>query len=259
MSERAFRHHSSHGRSLAIPPVLAESHRQSVTGPLLVLLGIFALFMGTVFALYFGPHPEMILGGASSKDLSRIRTVTLEDATFTIPRPYILDVDKRIFGPIRRISLRVPWPYEPGSVVSDADAGELDKILAIDLAERTETTSTADKLLRIYPVYLDGPGDAIGNGLARHKFKLGTPYSGMVLYVAQLEGAGDPVLFYCSIERGTIIPPLCERRLPVTDKVMAVYRFHERHLTDWQKLEGTVKQLLASLRPGGSRNGSFHP
>jgi len=227
-----------------------ETARQRLLWPLLIIGGIFAVFMGVVIALYFAPHPALLFtdGKAARTDFARTRTLAIGDVTVTVPRPYLGEIDRTIFGPVRRVSLRLPWPYQPQRAMTDAEAGDLTRILAIDLVMNTEKSSPAERLARIYPVYFEGLGEEVGEGLVKYSFKPGTPYQDTTLYVVNPAGASEPILISCTLEGETPVPPLCEHRLVLSDKVTAVYRFHEDHVMDWREIDTTVKELLADFR-----------
>ncbi|WP_137388932.1 hypothetical protein [Rhodoligotrophos defluvii] len=213
------------------------------------MAGLFALFTGGLLAAYFAPHPELLFGGNDeARDFGRTEVLTLHDARLSIPRPYVLQVSRRIFGSVTRVTLQIPWPFAAGVPADGRDGADLEHLVTIELAGRTPLASATERLTRIYPVYFDGPGEAIEAGLTRYRFKPGSPYRAMHLYVGQAEPQGEPVLFHCAVEDGSAISPLCERRLDLTDKVTAVYRFHQRHLTQWQSLEATIADLLRRLR-----------
>lgn len=235
-----------------MPSGRPASSRQGLTWPLLILAGLFALFVGVVIAFYFAPHPELLFsdGKAAKADFTRTRTLTMEDVSLTVPRPYVAHVDSSIFGPVRRISLRLPWPYESQRPMSDAEAGDITRILAIDIVSRTDTMPDSERLARVYPVYFKDNGEEVGADLVRHAFKPGTPYQDTALYVGRNDGSAEPVLMSCSLEGETAVPPLCERRLNLSAKVSAIYRFHEEHMMDWREIDATVTRLMSEFRPG---------
>lgn len=237
-------------RSSLMPSGRAQGSRQTLTWPLIIVASIFALFFGVVIALYFAPHPELLFsdGSKAQPDFARTRGLTVGDVTMEVPRPYLAEVEGGMFGPVRRFSLRLPWPYKPQRPVTDDMAGDLTRILAIDVTPGIPSAPARERLSRIYPVYFDGEGEDVGDGLTRYGFRSGTPYQDTVLYVAEPEGSAEPVLISCTVQGESDVPPLCERRIDLSDRTVVTYRFHEDHVGDWREIEATVRELLREYR-----------
>ncbi|MGF7161778.1 hypothetical protein FHS85_003419 [Rhodoligotrophos appendicifer] len=217
---------------------------------MLIVGGILALFVGAILAVYFAPHPDLLFGSNKPTDPNRMRAVEIEASSFLVPEVYLEDVDRPLFGSVRRLTIRIPWPYSPGAVLDEPEAADLTRMVVVDIARRPDVTSLRDRLQRIYPVYFNGAGTKLANGLTVHRFKARTPYEDSILYVSDDE---DPVLFTCTIEAGPTVPPICERRLDLNLALTATYRFHSSRLAEWRTLDKTLTGLIRGYRQDGSK------
>lgn len=170
-----------------------------------------------------------------------------DGAELTAPTRLVTRVNKRTLGNITKLDLLLPFPYQPGTVPSlPESADEFDNwlILTLETGIRDELTPV-ERYGEIYPVYFDGEPEQVEGNLLRYRFREGTPYSDLVLYVAN--AGGKHVVHRCDRNPSVLGPVLCERTLRLTPDIRLKIRFAEIHLEQWAAVESNARLAMANM------------
>src|SRR5204863_5255127 len=140
---------------------------------LILLLATVTFFSlaGVVLAVYFVPHPSLLfgrpeIGAPSEQEIA----ATLEGTHFNFPEAIVASIDKPVLGNVRRIDLRLPWPFDRQQLnVVHALPTDLQNWVLITLEPRLGRTGLEERMEPIYSVYLD-PGESKEAGLVLRKF-----------------------------------------------------------------------------------------
>ena len=204
---------------------------------------LFIIISGIVLAIYFVPNPALLVGTGAKPSANKLVESRIEDMRFLIPETLIARLDQPLLGDVRRIDLRVPWPYGGSADVPDSPGG-LEDFILITLEARGSQQTHEDLLAPIYSVYLADNARS-GGGLAMKSFKPGSPYSDSELAVDF--GEHPPAVTRCDITASALGPVLCERLAPVGGKIMARIRFAKSHIADWKGMDRTAKDVIAAM------------
>jgi hypothetical protein len=150
-------------------------------------------------------------------------------------------------GNVTKLDLLLPWPYQPGTVPRLPDtAAAFDNwlILTLDTGGKDELTPV-ERYGEIYPVYFEGEPEQVEGNLLRYRFREGSPYTDLVLYVAN--AGGEQVVHRCDKKPSVLGPILCERTIQLTSEIRLRLRFARRHLQDWAGIEQNVRTAMANM------------
>lgn len=166
------------------------------------------------------------------------------------PTRLVTRVNKRTLGNITKLDLLLPFPYQPGTVPRLPDsAAEFDDwlVLTLDTGGQDELTPV-ERYGEIYPVYFDGEPEQVAGNLLRYRFKEGSPYADLVLYVAN--AGGNQVVHRCDRKPSVLGPVLCERIIQLTPEIRLRIRFAQAHLEQWADIESNVRLAMANMFRG---------
>jgi hypothetical protein len=117
-------------------------------------------------------------------------------------------------------------------------------ILTLDTGGKDELTPV-ERYGEIYPVYFEGEPEQVEGNLLRYRFREGSPYADLVLYVAN--AGGEQVVHRCDKKPSVLGPILCERTIQLTSEIRLRLRFARRHLQDWAGIEQNVRTAMANM------------
>lgn len=227
------------------------SLKQRSLGILVIAMVIgFIVAAGSVMAFYFLPNPDLLFGEKrTAGDIKKLIHVEFGRDEFIMPEPVVRSIDRTFTGNIRRIELRVPWPFS-AEATENIDADDLHDIsnsLFLSFEPQLSKLPPQLRLESIYRRFLDSRPPVLVDGLLRYRFKVDSPYPGIELFVGALRG--KHILFLCEPVSQGIGPALCEREIPLSGNILtAHYRFHRSFLADWHKLEKTANELITAFR-----------
>lgn len=220
-----------------------RSRERSVAAIALLTVMLFIVLSGMVLAFYFVPNPALLTGAPVKPSPNRLIESQLEDTTFFIPETLVARLDRKLLGSVRRIDLRIPWPYQAGAAAPDSPDA-LDDFILVTLEPRGGQKTHEELLRPIYSVYLAGPVPHSGHVLKG--FKPGSPYSDSELAIDARETPA--AVTRCDTRASALGPILCERLVSVGAKLMARIRFAKSHIADWKGMDRTARDVIARSR-----------
>ena len=203
---------------------------------------LFIALSGVVLAFYFVPNPALLLDAGAKPSPQTLIEQHIEDTNFLIPETLIARLDKKLLGSVRRIDLRIPWPYSAGAMPADSPDA-LDDFILVTLEAKGQQQTHEELLGPIYSVYL--ANNAPASGFVLKTFKPGSPYADSDLAVDFRETPA--AVTRCDTRPSALGPILCERLLPIGAKLMARIRFSKSHIVDWKGMERTARDVIASI------------
>ncbi len=214
----------------------------------IMLIGFIAS-AGTIMAYYFLPNQDLLFGERKSAgSMDKLIHVEYNGDEYIIPEPFVRHVERTVIGGVKRIEVRVPWPYWSGDrkpIFADA-LNRLSGSLFISFEPRPDDLAPEERISRVYYRYFSGPPEATADGTERYTFRSKSPFPFAELYKGTLDGR--PVIIRCEPGSERSGPSLCESEIPLNQTTMARYRFHRRHLPEWRGLDNTARELISTFR-----------
>jgi hypothetical protein len=232
-----------------------SSLRKRSLGVVLSLLVCGFIFVaGSILAFYFLPNPDLLFGEKrSAGSADKLIQVEFSGDEFVMPEPVVRSIERSLTGKVRRIELRVPWPYS-NEAVAQIEAEDLNKItrsLFLTFEHNIKRLPALTHLNKVLKRYFDGGPTSTESGLTRYQFKANSPYPESELYLAALRG--KQFIIQCGPKGGKNGPSLCERDLQINKALLARYRFHRKYLGEWRQLEAKAQELFATFRIPAAR------
>ena len=217
----------------------------------LTFAGMIFVTAGFIIVWLFVADRDLLYATPSSKTDVQAAPVMasyrFDTAELVAPTRLVTRFEKRTLGNVTKLDLLLPWPYQPGTVPKLPDsAAEFDNwlILTLDTAGKDELTPV-ERYGEIYPVYFDGDPELVDGNLLRYRFKEGSPYADLVLYVAN--AGGQHVVHRCDKKPSVLGPILCERFIQLTSDIRLRIRFAQKHLEQWADIENNVRAAMANM------------
>ncbi|MEM8689139.1 MAG: hypothetical protein AAGF81_17555 [Pseudomonadota bacterium] len=214
----------------------------------IMLIGFIAS-AGTIMAYYFLPNQDLLFGERKSAgSMDKLIHVDYNQDEYIIPEPFVRNVERTVIGGVKRIEVRVPWPYWSGDrkpIFADA-LNRLAGSLFISFEPRPDDLTPEERVARVYFRYFAGQPAATAEGTERFTFRSNSPFPFAELYKGTLDGR--PVIIRCEPGSERSGPSLCESEIPLNKTTMARYRFHRRHLPEWRALDKTARELISTFR-----------
>lgn len=217
----------------------------------LTFAGMLIVTAGFIVAWLFVADRDLLFSAPSAKSdpqqgpvMARYRFDTAE---LMAPTRLVTRVDKRTLGNVTKLDLLLPFPYQPGTIPTLPDtAAEFDNwlILTLDTGGHDELTPV-ERYGEIYPVYFDGEPEQVEGNLLQYRFREGSPYADLVLYVAN--AGGNQVVHRCDKKPSVLGPILCERTIRLSRDIRLRIRFARAHLEQWADIEGNVRLAMANM------------
>ena len=213
-----------------------------------VAMGLMAFMAlaGTIFAYYFIPNSDLL--SSLNEDTNRNQVVHLDfqNSELVIPAKFITRIKSRALRGTQQVDLLFPWPYDPeANVPRPEDISDYTNYIIISLIPRPSGFTEKEKFHKIYATYFAGPPAPAVSNLRHYSFGKDTPYAGINLYLGQLNNA--PVFIICAKQRSSLGPRLCERVAHINDRLSARYRFANKQLVDWFKIDITARQIINQM------------
>lgn len=230
------------------PTKQASLRKRSLGVVLLLLFCGFIFAAGSILAFYFLPNPDLLFGErrtAGSAD--KLLHVEFAGDEFVMPEPVVRTIERSVTGKVKRIELRVPWPFSPERI-RNLDADELHKVtgsLFISFERNTRKISDAEHVDKVLKRYFVGRPMATTSGLVRYQFSPNSPYPDGELYIGALKG--EQVIIQCEPDSGRYGPALCERAVELNKFLLARYRFHRNQLDRWRDVDATARELISTF------------
>ena len=214
----------------------------------IMLIGFIAS-AGTIMAYYFLPNQDLLFGERKSAgSMDKLIHVEYNEDEYIIPEPFVRHVERTVIGGVKRIEVRVPWPYWSGDrkpIFADA-LNRLSGSLFISFEPRPDDLTPEQRIARVYYRYFAGAPVPTAEGTERYTFRSNSPFPFAELHKGTLNGR--PVIIRCEPGSERSGPSLCESEIPLNQTTMARYRFHRSHLPEWRSLDKTARELISTFR-----------
>ena len=217
----------------------------------LTFAGMVFVTVGFVLVWLFMADRDLLFSAPSAKTdpqqgpvMARYRFDTAE---LVAPTRLVTRVENRTLGNVTKLDLLLPFPYQPGTVPALPDtAQEFDNwlILTLDTGGQDELTPV-ERYGEIYPVYFEGQPEQVEGNLLQSRFREGSPYADLVLYVAN--AGGNQVVHRCDKKPSVLGPILCERTIKLSPAIRLRIRFARAHLEQWADIESNVRLAMANM------------
>ncbi len=220
---------------------------------ILLTLAGFILLTGSIIAYYFLPNQDLLLGERKSAgSMNKLIHVEYGGDEYLIPEPFVRKVKRGVLGRIKRIDVRLPWPYWSGDreLIYADSMSDLTGSLFISFEPRQDNLTPEQRFSRIYFRYFAGPPVATPIGARLYVFASDSPYPQAELYLGAQRGR--QVLIRCEPTGERLGPSLCESEIPLNSEVLARYRFHRSHMKDWRELDKMAHELINKFRQPGT-------
>jgi hypothetical protein len=217
------------------------SYRQKI-GIGAVLAGL-ALFSVTL-TFFSGPIGHvLLLGDHSESQTTRHISIGLDQ--LRIRESAIRFARQREDGPAQRIDLALTWPEMHGYSAADRlrfdDPSQTSGLIFIQISQSTMSEDMSGRVAPIYSQLFDGAPVPGPFGLTIHHLRRGSGYDGEILYTAPRANSTDYAIRCMDIktsEDQSIDD--CQRDIHLGNDLSVLYRFSQKNLMDWQKIENAV-------------------
>ncbi len=213
---------------------------------LIGLLG-FVTVAGTIFAYYFLPNPDLLLGAGDNDPRKRkLLQVALADIELLVPSNLVARVKKRTLGGVHQLDLEISWPYDPNvKAPPPEEITDHSNQLLLTFLPKPLGPSEQERFAGIYRPYIAGRPTKMQAGLHRYVFATSSPYADIEYYIGKI--GSSAVFLKCELRASSLGPKLCSNTLQASDKVSLRYHFARKHLADWREIDHTVRQLLLQI------------
>jgi hypothetical protein len=218
---------------------------------------MFFAFLGAVFVTgvliiswLFLADRDLLFSPATIRDAEAppsLSTYSFDSAELTAPTRLVTRVNRRTLGSVTKLDLLLPWPYQAGTIPKLPEtAAEFNDWLMLTFESGVKNELTPiERYGEIYPVYFDGEPELVSGNLLRYRFRKGSPYGDLTLYVAN--SGGNHVVHRCDLKPSVLGPILCERTIKLTSDIQLRIRFARQHLENWARIERNVRLAMANM------------
>lgn len=228
---------------------------RSVGVLVLVAIASFVAVAGTIFAYYFLPNPDLLLGKGDNDPRTRELThVALEDVELLIPSNLVARVKRRALGGVRQVDMEIPWPFDPNAVISPPElvTDHTNQLILTFMPTPSQLTAV-ERFSGIYRPYITHRPTKAQAGLSRYAFSTSSPYADIEYYVGNI---GSTTLYIkCELRASSLGPKLCSNTIQASPKTSLRYRFARDHLAHWREIDHTARQLLLQLTHNSKTSG----
>ena len=213
----------------------------------LIALSGFVVIAGTIFAYYFLPNPDLIMGTNEGDTRSRkLLQLTLEDAELVVSSQLVARVKKRTLGSVEQVDLELPWPFDATASLSPPEhLRDHSNQLILSFLPTPPGLSVQERFAGIYKPYIARSHSGAPAGLRHYVFSTDSPYANIEYFVGQIGNAN--VYFQCELRASSLGPRLCSNMFKSTRRTSLRYRFARRHLAQWREIDHAVKQLMLQV------------
>lgn len=198
-------------------------------------------------AWYFLKNPDILFEGRKRAEPTNIPlNLKFEDGAFSIPEFLVRKVRRTALRKVKKISLVVPISWTPDqSAVSFTSKSDLSQWLLVEFDKRTSFLSDAERLNKIFRLYIAGPAIIHSSGLYRYRFKSGSPYDSIELFTDDLQA--PKLIIRCEMQNALDGTRLCNRNTALSSRLSMIYKFPRSHINQWQQVHQTMETLQASI------------
>lgn len=233
-------------------PSWYEDPRDRIRERSVGVMALFTLFgfvaiAGIIFAYYFLPHPDLLLGkGDNDLRLRKLVHVELEDVELLIPSNLVARVKKPPLGGVRQVDMEIPWPFDPtAKIPPPEEVTDHTNQLFLTFMPTPNELSETERFEGIYRPYVARGPVKMQAGLNRFSFSTSSPYADIEYYIGTI--GASTIYIKCELRASSLGPQLCSHTLQSSPKTSLRYRFARRHLAQWREIDHTARQLLLQL------------
>jgi hypothetical protein len=205
-----------------------------------------------VLLYYLAPTaPSFLNEQQSPTSNSQIVALRVHGLKLWIPANYLQFESARQGGPRKDLSLfailpdLAGWSNWEASTFADNTADS--PVVYLLIRDEEVNRSEADRLARIYLVYVTNPKGAPGPfGLTQYTFREDSGYRNEDLFVGQT--AAGPEILRCVRFSPQVPSPSCLRDMPIDRKVALSYRFKRAHLARWHEIGDGIASLIVTFK-----------
>jgi len=207
------------------------------------------------FSLYFSAeHFGDSLSRAGHSNSVQELEIVVANNVLNIKENAIRFPTQRQSGVHNRIELYLYWPTMSGyqDNLSDVfnNSGNMEELVFLSIEPRTMSFDMSGRLKPIYSLYFDGLAVHDRTGLIRQPLSEAGGFLDEDLYYEP--ESPYPYTVRCVRDFSKIGTPMCMRDIHVGKDLMITYRFNKRFLSDWAKLDQSVRNYAKSLLTGNS-------
>jgi len=220
---------------------------RSVGVLVLVAIASFVAVAGTIFAYYFLPNPDLLLGMGDNDPRNRKLThVELEDIELLIPSNLVARIKRRALGSVHQVDMEIPWPFDPNAKVPPPEevTDHTNQLILTFMPTSTEL-SAVERFKGIYRPYIAAGPIRMQADLHRYSFSTSSPYADIEYYVGK--NGSSTIYIKCELRASSLGPQLCSNTIKSSAKTSLRYRFARHHLAQWREIDHTARQLLLQL------------
>ncbi len=182
--------------------------------------------------------------------VDHVFTVTFGDATLVVDGQQLRRIERFDDGNVERIEIALPIPVNIALPLNDtvyvaAEAKVSDSIF-VSIQHQPDATTSVERLELVYPHYLAETEAFSTYGLTIRTFAEDQAYGGQQLLHAVLDD-NEVFAMRCDIPQTDSLPSICRRQIATFGDLLVVYRYHRRHLGDWENVENVVVTYIKSL------------
>ena len=154
----------------------------------LVALSGFVVIAGTIFAYYFLPNPDLIMGTNEGDTRSReLLQLTIEDAELVVSSQLVARVKKRTLGSVQQVDLEVPWPFDPTAQLSPPEhLKDHSNQLILSFLPTPPDLTVQERFAGIYKPYIARSHSGAPAGLRHFVFSTESPYANIEFFVGRI-------------------------------------------------------------------------
>ena len=213
---------------------------------LLLLVGLFSA-AGAIMAYYFLKNPDILFAGKNQTSVTANPIkLKFEDGDFSIPEYLVRKVRRSPLRKVKKISLVVPIDWSANHApVAFTSKSDLSQWLLAEIDKRSSFLSDAERLNKIFRLYIADPAIIHSSGLYRYRFKSGSPYDSIELFIDDLQT--PKFIIRCEMQNALDGTRLCNRHLPVSSRLTMLYKFPRSQINQWQQVHRTMETLRGSI------------
>lgn len=218
------------------------------------MLKIFYCFIGlaglSILISFVGKQLGQSIVKAGHTDDTSVREIVIGNNVLNVPANEIRFDHERRDGVSARLDTYLHWPTMSG--YTDERRGDFNhvgntrNVIFISFRERTMSRDMSGRMAPIYNALIIKPGVPGPGRSTLYGFKENSGYLNEVLAVAE-QGSSTPFVARClsGEAAGASLAP-CERDVHVGNGLSMTYRFPERLLQDWRRLDASMAAYASS-------------
>jgi hypothetical protein len=214
---------------------------------LVAVVTVMAMLSGGIhlFGHWYG---DSLLSQGES-DSSQIHTITIGQDHLRLAANTLRFENQRLDGSLERADLYLLWPemigYHKEYRRRFEDVSMSASLIFIQLTQSTMSRDMSGRLEPIYSHLFSGPPEKGPFGLTLHRLKAESGYGNEVLLTARRLGERDYAV-RCLLPGKDAAPSSgdCQRDIHVGKDLTILYRFSSNRLSDWDKIDMSVRAYV---------------